>query len=137
MNHRLLNLCSNSCKKIHYLIKLSFKYKSLPNYFKYFLKNAMQLFLWLFNDVVFFSRHIYNPASVMLFIGYCSSLMMMMVWLTEERRLALIPAGTILRDPHHRESPTVEWLLERCCATRKQSNAWISVSIKDGIVVRW
>ena len=68
----------------------------------------MQLFLWLFNDVVFFSRHIYNPASVMLFIGYCSSLMMMMVWLTEERRLALIPAETILRDPHHRESPTVE-----------------------------
>ena len=68
----------------------------------------MQLFLWLFNDVVFFSRHIYNPASVMLFIGYYSSLMMMMVWLTEERRLALIPDGTILRDPHHRESPTVE-----------------------------
>ena len=26
--------------------------------------------------------------------------------LTEERRLALFPAGTIVRDPHHRESPT-------------------------------
>ena len=68
----------------------------------------MQLFLWLFNDVVFFSRHIYNPASVMLFIGHCSILMMMMVWLTKERRLAFFPAGTIVTDPHHRESLTVE-----------------------------
>ena len=25
---------------------------------------------------------------------------------TDERRLALFPAGTIVRDPHHRESPT-------------------------------
>ena len=28
------------------------------------------------------------------------------VWLTNERRLALFPAGTIVRDLHHRESPT-------------------------------
>ena len=28
------------------------------------------------------------------------------VWLTDERRLALFPAATIVRDPHHRESPT-------------------------------
>ena len=28
------------------------------------------------------------------------------VSLTDERRLALFPAGTIVRDPHHRESPT-------------------------------
>ena len=28
------------------------------------------------------------------------------VWLTDERRLALFPAGTIVRDPHHRGSPT-------------------------------
>ena len=27
------------------------------------------------------------------------------VWLTDERPLALFPAGTIARDPHHRESP--------------------------------
>ena len=37
-------------------------------------------------------------------------MMMMMncfvVWLTNERRLALFPAGTIVRDLHHRESPT-------------------------------
>ena len=28
------------------------------------------------------------------------------VWLTDERRLALFSARTIIRDPHHRESPT-------------------------------
>ena len=28
------------------------------------------------------------------------------VWLTNERRLALFPDGTIVIDPHHRESPT-------------------------------
>ena len=28
------------------------------------------------------------------------------VSLTDERRLTLSPAGTIVRDPHHRESPT-------------------------------
>ena len=27
-------------------------------------------------------------------------------WLTNERRLASFPAGTIVRDPHYRESPT-------------------------------
>ena len=26
--------------------------------------------------------------------------------MTDERRLLLFPAGTIARDPHHRESPT-------------------------------
>ena len=28
------------------------------------------------------------------------------VWLTDKRRLALFPVGTIVRDPHHFESPT-------------------------------
>ena len=28
------------------------------------------------------------------------------IWLTDERRLALFPAGIIVRDPHHRISPT-------------------------------
>ena len=27
------------------------------------------------------------------------------VWLTDERHLALFPAGTIVKDPHHLESP--------------------------------
>ena len=29
-----------------------------------------------------------------------------LVWLTDERRLALFPARTNVRDSHHRESPT-------------------------------
>ena len=29
-----------------------------------------------------------------------------MVWLIDERHLAVFPAGTIVRDPHDRESPT-------------------------------
>ena len=38
-------------------------------------------------------------------------MMMMMVncflvWLTDEKRLALFPAGTIVRDPHHLTFPT-------------------------------
>ena len=42
---------------------------------------------------------------------HCLMIMMMMmnffvVWLTDQRRLALFPAGTIVRDAHHRESPT-------------------------------
>ena len=28
------------------------------------------------------------------------------VWLTDERRLAVFPAGTNVRDPHHRKSLT-------------------------------
>ena len=28
------------------------------------------------------------------------------VWLTDERRLALFPAGTIIKDPHYHESLT-------------------------------
>ena len=31
--------------------------------------------------------------------------MVFVVWLTDERRLALSTARTIVRDPHHRESP--------------------------------
>ena len=37
-------------------------------------------------------------------------MMMMMncfvIWLNDERHVALFPAETIVRDPHHRESPT-------------------------------
>ena len=29
----------------------------------------------------------------------------LVVWLTDEKRLALFPTGTIVRDPHHLESP--------------------------------
>ena len=33
------------------------------------------------------------------------------VWLTDERRLGLFPAGTIVTDPHHCESPTISFRL--------------------------
>ena len=33
------------------------------------------------------------------------NLIVFVVWLTDERRLASFPAGTIVRDPHHCESP--------------------------------
>ena len=48
---------------------------------------------------------------MMMMIMMMITMMMMMmncfvVWLNGERRVALILAGTIARDPHHRESPT-------------------------------
>ena len=41
-------------------------------------------------------------------ISYIMKMMIIVfvIWLTDERRLALFPAGTIVRDSHHRESPT-------------------------------
>ena len=43
----------------------------------------------------------------MMMMMMMMTMMMMMsffvVWLTDERRLALFPAGTIVRDPHHRQ----------------------------------
>ena len=48
---------------------------------------------------------------MMMLMMMMMMMMMMMkiifvVWLTDERRLAFFPAGTIVRDPHHREFPT-------------------------------
>ena len=39
------------------------------------------------------------------------------VWLTDERRLTLFLAGTIVRDPHHRESPTHREQALNLCGT--------------------
>ena len=63
-------------------------------------------------------------------------MMMMMncfaVWLTDERRLALFPAGTIVRDPHHRESLTRRkqdlnlrraWVLKLCSSDNHYTTA--------------
>ena len=43
--------------------------------------------------------------------GWCFNIswwwwIVFVVWLTDERRLALFSDGTIVRDPHHLESPT-------------------------------
>ena len=53
---------------------------------------------------------LYVPRNILMIMMMMMMMMMMMhvfvVWLTDERRLALFPAGIIVRDPHHRESPT-------------------------------
>ena len=49
-----------------------------------------------------------NPIKMMMMMSVMVMMMMMVfvVWLTNERRLALFPAGTNVRDPDHLESPT-------------------------------
>ena len=52
------------------------------------------------------------------------------VWLTNERRLVLFPAGTIVRDPHHRESltPTSRvW----ACAEPEFRLSWMKLCSSD------
>ena len=69
------------------------------------------------------------------------------VWLTDERYLALFPAGTIVRDPHHRESPTrhaqglnlrrtnlSSGLVEWSCAVG--TNHYIPASISAWILIK-
>ena len=41
-----------------------------------------------------------------MWLVYGDDELLVWLWLTDERRLALFPAGTIVRDLHHRESPT-------------------------------
>ena len=43
------------------------------------------------------------------------------VWLTDKRRLAFFPAGTIVKDPHHFESPTRHEQDLNLCRTRVQA----------------
>ena len=49
------------------------------------------------------------------------------VWLTDERRLALFPAGTIVRDPHHLESPSRVWT----CAEPEFKLSWMKLCSSD------
>ena len=51
------------------------------------------------------------------------------IWLTNERRLALFPAETIVGDSHHRESPTRR---EQDLNLRKQSVYWNILTKKLG-----
>ena len=50
---------------------------------------------------------LYVPHNILMMMMMMMMMMMhvFVVWLTDERRLALFPAGIIVRDPHHRESP--------------------------------
>ena len=54
-----------------------------------------------------------------------------MVWLTDEGQLALLPAGTIVRDSHHCQSLThrkqdlnLGSLVEWCCAVAITTTPW-------------
>ena len=64
-------------------MKNEIKSNSSSNYFLAFTFLYRKIYISLMNDEFFF-----------------------VVWLTNERRLALFPARTMVRDPHHCESPT-------------------------------
>ena len=51
---------------------------------------------------------LYVPRNILMMMMMMMMMMMhvFVVWLTYERRLALFPAGIIVRDPHLSESPT-------------------------------
>ena len=51
-------------------------------------------------------NHIWQFVSFMYFFWWWWWWIVFVVWLTDKRRLALFPAGTTVRDPHHHESPT-------------------------------
>ena len=74
--------CTCLKQKIHY----PFKWIQLIEWFHYLNMNNC--------------LHLSNKLMMIMMI------IVFVVWLTDERRLALFPAGTIVRDPHHRESST-------------------------------
>ena len=53
------------------------------------------------------------------------------VWLTDERRLALFPAETIVRDPHHRESLTRRGQGFWTCAEPEFRLSWMKLCNRD------
>ena len=54
----------------------------------------------------------------------------LVVWLTDERRLALFPAGTTVRDPRHRESPTRACRIW-ACAEPEFRLRWVKLCSSD------
>ena len=65
------------------------------------LKISTTLLYSAFNFIINGLKYILNSY---LFIAMNS--IVFVVWFTKERRLALFPAGIVVRDPHHHESPT-------------------------------
>ena len=53
------------------------------------------------------------------------------VWLTEKRRLALFPAGIIVRDPHHNQSPTLVTHAEDLLKTQTSLNV---ISVRQNYI---
>ena len=62
------------------------------------------IFYSVFNQISDSKKIIYNESQC--FWWWWWWWIVFVVWLTDERRLALFPAGTIVRDSHHLESPT-------------------------------
>ena len=80
--------------------------------------------------------HTFSTVTLERSIHFLNSLMMMMVmmmmmmmmimnyfvvWLTNERRLVLFPAGTIVRDPHYCKSLTLREQDLSLCRARVQA----------------
>ena len=66
---------------------------------------------WFCNNEIFIQLLTINPfcnldlRSALLWWWWWRWWIVFVVWSTDERRLALFPARTIVRDPHHREYP--------------------------------
>ena len=66
---------------------------------------------WFCNNEIFIQLLTINPfcnldlLSALLWWWWWRWWIVFVVWSTDERRLALFPARTIVRDPHHREYP--------------------------------
>ena len=54
----------------------------------------------------FFVKIIFHSVFSGYHVWFSIFIFVFVVWLTDERRLALFPAVTLVSDPHHRESPT-------------------------------
>ena len=48
----------------------------------------------------------YHITEIMMMMMMMMMMIVFVVWWTNERHLALLPAGAIVKDPHHRKSPT-------------------------------
>ena len=76
------------------------------SYFKFAQFREMKLVLQFVQDLQFKTVMSWNSQRKKECIFWWWWWIVFVVWLTDERRLALFPAGTIVRDLHHRESPT-------------------------------
>ena len=87
---------------------------------KYFRLTSLSIHFYFFNVYIYIHKYIlylyvtlfiYTYIYIYIYIIcylyiYLNWWIVFVVWLTDESRLALFPAGSIVRDPHHRESLT-------------------------------
>ena len=80
-----------------------------------YLGTCMSLDRYLFNNLHFFHGNFWNWGSWSWWIVF-------VVWLTDKRRLALFPAKTIVRDPHHCKALTCQEPKSRLCWMKLRSS---------------